>query len=450
MVCASIYYLNGEKGGDGGNMTGGNGGDGCFFDNGFGGTQTAGGAGVFNTGAITPYPGYAGSLGSGGGGGTPSTGGGGGGGYYGGGGGEDGGGGGGSSYMDTPLVGAHVFTQGYNAGKGLVIIDTVICTGPPTVTPISGVDTVCVPGRVLYTNATPGGFWSVTNTNAFIGPDGVVTGWAVGMDTIIYTASNACGTMSDSMVITIDSLPYVHPITGSFSICKADSVTLIDSAAGGTWSSSSSGIVTIGSTGIANGILTGTAIITYTVRSGCKATAMVTVNPDPTFITGAGTICVGTTYVLNDVTGGGVWISSNSAIASINAATGHVTGVAAGTATITYRLPTGCYAERTLTVNTCITGITQMQAEGYFMEIAPNPNNGTFTINGSLGTSNDEVLSLEITDLTGRVVYQHKITALNGSIYETIQLNNTITDGIYILNLRSEMVNRVYRIVVRR
>src|SRR6185437_5262290 len=41
--------------------------------------------------------------------------------------------------------------------------------------------------------------------------------------------------------------------------------------------------------------------------------------------------------------------------------------------------------------------------------VLPNPNKGAFTVKGSLGTNNDEELTLELTDLLGQVVYNHKV-----------------------------------------
>lgn len=63
----------------------------------------------------------------------------------------------------------------------------------------------------------------------------------------------------------------------------------------------------------------------------------VTVNPLPTIaaITGTNTLCVGSTTTLNSLTPGGIWSSSNNSIATINAS-GVVTGINAGNATITY------------------------------------------------------------------------------------------------------------------
>jgi len=67
-----------------------------------------------------------------------------------------------------------------------------------------------------------------------------------------------------------------------------------------------------------------------------------TINTTVTPVTNAGTlsgvqnVCVGSTTNLSSTTAGGTWSSSDVTIATVNAATGLVTGVSAGTATITY------------------------------------------------------------------------------------------------------------------
>ncbi|WP_193372059.1 Ig-like domain-containing protein, partial [Pedobacter agri] len=50
---------------------------------------------------------------------------------------------------------------------------------------------------------------------------------------------------------------------------------------------------------------------------------------------GTNTVCVGSTTQYSNSTSGGVWSSSNTAVATVNAS-GLVTGVSAGTATIIY------------------------------------------------------------------------------------------------------------------
>lgn len=68
-------------------------------------------------------------------------------------------------------------------------------------------------------------------------------------------------------------------------------------------------------------------------------------------ITGPASVCTGTTINLADATPGGTWSSSNNSIATISSA-GVVTGVAAGTVTISYALPRGTnVASTSVTVN---------------------------------------------------------------------------------------------------
>lgn len=123
----------------------------------------------------------------------------------------------------------------------------------------------------------------------------------------------------------------------------------------------SGGVVTISGSPTTSGTYT----LTLNPSAGCSggtltATGSITVNaaPSVTEITGTQGICVGgtTTFVATASGGPGTfsWTSSNTGIATVNSS-GVVTGVAAGTATITYtrNASTGCTAAtgtRTVTV----------------------------------------------------------------------------------------------------
>ena len=66
---------------------------------------------------------------------------------------------------------------------------------------------------------------------------------------------------------------------------------------------------------------------------------------------GTGGVCIGNTVTLNNATVGGVWSSSNSSIATVDATTGVVTGVSVGTCTITYSVTdptTSCIASSSI------------------------------------------------------------------------------------------------------
>ncbi len=149
----------------------------------------------------------------------------------------------------------------------------------------------------------------------------------------------------------------VAPITGPTSVCNGDFIILTDATPGGTWTSSSTSIAVIagttGTTGTVLGVAVGVAIITYTV-GGPYVTYAITVNPLPSPIGGPTSLCAGTTVTRTNLAFGGVWSSSNPAVATIGASTGVVTGLTPGTATIMYTLATGCTTGSRDSVYTCI------------------------------------------------------------------------------------------------
>lgn len=68
-------------------------------------------------------------------------------------------------------------------------------------------------------------------------------------------------------------------------------------------------------------------------------------------ITGVTSVCVGDNSTLSDALLGGTWSSNNTAVATVGSSSGVVTGVAAGTTTITYTFGIGCFVTTGFTVN---------------------------------------------------------------------------------------------------
>ena len=219
----------------------------------------------------------------------------------------------------------------YSLGTGCRSFKTVSVN---TITSITGPAVVCPGQNIRLNETTPGGIWSTSDLTGTVGSTtGLVTGVTSGSLVISYTVSTGCIVTKS---ISVNPLP--SSITGSTSLCSTTSVTLSDVTGGGTWSSSATGIASIGFTsGVVNGIVSGIAVITYTVGT-CTATTIVTVNPMPANITGLTSVCLGATTALNNTTTGGIWSSSNTGVASVNPTTGLITGLAAGTANITYSL----------------------------------------------------------------------------------------------------------------
>ena len=175
---------------------------------------------------------------------------------------------------------------------------------------------------------------------------------------------------------TVTKPPSAGTLGGTQSICVNGTTTFASTVSGGSWSSSAVGVATVNdSTGVVTGVAAGTATITYTVTGtgGCAnatATRTVTVTAPVSAGTLSGTqsICVNGTTTFASTVSGGSWSSSAAGVATVNDSTGVVTGVAAGTATITYTVigTGGCAnatATRTVTVNSNNT-ITLSSASG--------------------------------------------------------------------------------------
>jgi uncharacterized protein YjdB len=108
----------------------------------------------------------------------------------------------------------------------------------------------------------------------------------------------------------------------------------------------------------------------------------------------------------------------------------------------------GIVGSGALTVHVMNVGVNQVMTTTGDIKLLPNPNNGTFTVKGTLGTTVDATVYLEVTNMLGQVVYTNKITTHNGDINERIQLGNTLANGMYILNLRSATENKVFHLVI--
>ena len=235
-----------------------------------------------------------------------------------------------------------------------------VATKTFTVNPIGKItpDRVCVNSSVTLTdNIAGGGTWSSISTTISIGSSsGIVTGTTVGTALVSYTiAATGC---TNSIIFIIDPVP--SPILGDLEICKGTTTVLSDADAFGAWTSSITAVGTIDpTTGTAGGISAGTTTITYkfTGLTGCYSTATLVVD-DVQPIAGTRSVCVGGTTNLSDAIGGGTWSNLCGAIYTIGTSSGVVTGVSAGTCTVTYTNPKGCTSVATVTVSPLPNAIT--------------------------------------------------------------------------------------------
>lgn len=296
------------------------------------------------------------------------------------------------------------------------------------VMPINGPLSVCVGATVTLNSATSGTRWTSTDVSvATINfTTGVVTGIAPGTATIIQTnPTTGCFVTRD---ITVNPLP--SSIDGSNRVCVGATTTLTGTPAGGTWVTSAGIYATVGvSSGVVTGVAAATVRVTYTLPTGCRMWQVMTVDPIPGIINGIASVTVPGSTTLSCATTGGTWASSNVSRATIGTTTGVMTGVSAGTVTITYQLSsTGCFRTRVATVNPA-SPRPQMDDEiAAGVRIYPSPTSGLLTVD----YLHDGVLELFAAD--GRVVQHYTIRQPQ----TTVQLPAYLAAGVYMCRFTGE------------
>jgi trimeric autotransporter adhesin len=266
---------------------------------------------------------------------------------------------------DVAGVSASTVTISYSAPTGCVMTTPVVVN---PIYPIGGSLAVCAGGVSTLSDAASGGSWTSSNASvASIGASsGIVSGGIPGTATITYTTfGGGCVAVA---TVTVSALA---PITGASNVCQGGATTLSSTTGGGAWSSSDVTIAAVGgATGVMRGVAAGTATITYSTIA-CTVTMPVTVNGVAP-ITGALSMCAGSTSSLGDAIPGGTWsIGGTSATIS---GTGVVTGVTSGTAAVSYVTPAGCTVPATVTVDlspTAITGSTLVCSTTILSESVP-------------------------------------------------------------------------------
>ncbi len=236
----------------------------------------------------------------------------------------------------------------------------------------------------------------------------------LGIFTLPITATDGSNTASANLTLTVNQLTSVSVAPATATIVGAATQQLTASpldnngapfvGATVTWSSSNPAAATVDANGLVTGVLSQTpasAIITATAVSGATTVtgtssisvspglpALTTVNvtPNPASIVVNAAAPAGVTLQLAAATldqfsvpfvGATVtWSSNNTAVATVNAATGLVTSVTPGTATITATASDGAVIPTTVTGTTVVTITTAPQV---FTSVSVTPATATLT-----------------------------------------------------------------------
>ncbi|MGQ0829649.1 MAG: S8 family serine peptidase [Bacteroidota bacterium] len=189
-----------------------------------------------------------------------------------------------------------------NAASVVITVDS-----PPSVSVTNSTTSICPGGSVsfdatLSTNVTtfswnfPGGTPATSNST-----NPTVDFATAGTYTVTLSASNSCGSNNTyAKVVTVNPNPTIT--VPAATICAGKSSTLTASGANTyIWSPGSSLSSTTGTSVTANPTVTTTYTVTGTTTStGCSnnKTVVVTLNPNPTVVVPAATICTGASTVL--------------------------------------------------------------------------------------------------------------------------------------------------------
>ena len=228
---------------------------------------------------------------------------------------------------------------------------------------INGLDSVCKGASIQLSDTTKTGVWSSLNTAvATVSGTGLVTGVSAGNVQINYTVTNSYGVFTSNTIITVTGPPATPVISGNSNICLGTDASFTANSTGGVWSSNNTNVATVSNSGLVSGLSVGTSDIAYTLNNGCgiaSATSTVKVAkcapctlPVVAAISGQTQVTPGATIQLNDNTATGVWASGNTAIVTVDN-TGKVTGIAAGSTTITYTVTNNCGSTVSSVTITC-------------------------------------------------------------------------------------------------
>ncbi|MFC0776404.1 PKD-like domain-containing protein, partial [Terrimonas alba] len=309
------------------------------------------------------------------------------------------------SYTPAPnFSGTVILTLTTNdpAGVCTAVSDTrEITINPRAIVNAGSAQPVCAGGSINLAGTISGAATSATwsaGSGTFSDINSLTStytpGIASGNVTLTLTTNDPDGTgpcvaATSTVVITVNPLPTVSPITGPTNVCVDATITLASTTPGGTWSSSNPSAATIDANGTVTGVSGGSSTISYTVTNanGCtrSVTYTISVFPNPLIASaGSSTICPGSSTTLT-ATGGTTY--TWSPVTGLSSSTG--SSVTASPATTTIYTVTGtdvngCNNTATVTV-TVLPAPAGGTISPAVTTVCTGSNSGTLTLSGYSG-----------------------------------------------------------------
>ena len=321
-------------------------------------------------------------------------------------------------------------------------------------------DTICSGTSVTFTatavgSGTYGYIWKVNSTYVGTSSSTYSSATLANGDMVSCLLTNAAGdtifALSDTITMTVNSMPVVNPITGIDSVCKGDSVRLSDLTPGGIWVSSNTTAATVSDSGWVTGLALpiggagpgGPSIRIFYIMSNSCGTDTARVRfyirvPASPIISAGTSVCMDSTIVLLDSARGGSWLSLDTTIATFLPFPpgNNLVGVSPGTATILYSVSNICgnYLDSVqITVVNCDSATTSVKETASLAKscsVFPNPSNGAFNV--SVSSAKYSEVNCTISNMVG---VKTKQLTLHTNVENTLDLG--LPTGVYFMTISS-------------
>ncbi len=365
--------------------------------------------------------------------------------------------------------------------------------GAPSVTITSSPgDTICVGGTATFTPSTTTGGSSPTY-KWFV--NGVLSGTA---STYAYTpasgdlvkcvmhSSSSCSipdsATSNTITITVSSFvtPAVSIATATDTVCSGIPITFTPTPVNGgsapvyNWyvNGTFTGTGSTYSYAPANGDIVKCTMFSShpcaspdsAVSNSITMTVTPSVVPSVTIAATPGTtITFGTsvTFTATQVNGGSapvyVWLLNGSVILGVTGPT-YVTDTLYNGQVVTCVLLSNAPCanppfdtSNALTTTITNVGVVHVNKLRAAIDLQPNPNNGIFFIKSEMLETSSNNAEVTVTDMLGKIVYRNgNLPIVNGKINSKIALDNSLANGLYMLNLKYDDGSRVMRFVIEK
>ncbi len=226
--------------------------------------------------------------------------------------------------------------------------------------------------------------------------------------------------ISKTILFIFFTFSFIFSNAQSISICEGNTDILVNPNPGGTWFSSDPSICTVDiNTGEIIAIAEGSCTISYTdlflivTNFSISVNGIVVLEP----ITGASSVCVGSSIVLSTLSSGGFW-STSDALTLSSDGTGLVNGINSGNAIISYTKTNGsCQTIETYSIT--VYGLPIITPISEFTDVCVGSTSSFInsTANGIWSTSNNVIATV---DLDGFLL---------GIAYGTVTVSYTVTEN---------------------